>query len=130
MSDANTDAPPAPPAQPSLARFGAAGLGLLHGHIELLGLELQEQKSNSLQALALTALTLLAGWLLLLGLSALLLIALWDDYRLQAISGLCLFYALLLLASLWRLRKLLNSASNPFSASLYELARDRERLLP
>jgi uncharacterized membrane protein YqjE len=127
MSDANTDAPPA---QPSLARFGAAGIGLLQSHIELFALELQEQKSSSLQALALTALALLAGWLLLMGLSALLLIALWDEYRLPTMSGLCMLYALLLLVSLWRLRKVLNSASNPFSASLCELARDRERLLP
>jgi uncharacterized membrane protein YqjE len=127
MSDANPDAPPA---KPSLASFGAAGIGLLHSHVELFGLELQEQKANSLQALALTGLALLAGWLLLMGLSALLLIALWDDYRLPTISGLCLFYALLLLASLWRLRKVLDSTSNPFSASLCELARDRERLLP
>jgi uncharacterized membrane protein YqjE len=127
MSDTSTDGATT---KPSLARAGAAGLGLLHGHIELLGLELQEQKSNSLQALALTGVTLLAGWLLLIGLSAWLLIALWDDYRLPTISGLCGFYALLLLVSLWRLSKVLNSASNPFSASLSELARDRERLLP
>lgn len=127
MGDTTTDTAPS---KPSLARFGAAGLGLLHGHIELLGLELAEQKSNSLQALACTALALLAGWLLLIGLSALLLISLWDDYRVATISGLCMFYALLLLASLWRLRKLLSNASHPFSASLCELARDRERLLP
>lgn len=127
MSGSHTEAAPS---TPSLARAGAAGLGLLHGHIELLGLELQEQKSNSLHALALTGLALLAGWLLLIGLSALLLISLWDDYRLATISGLCVFYALLLLASLWRLRKLLSNASHPFSASLCELARDRERLLP
>lgn len=127
MSSTDTDVASA---KPSLARLGAAGLGLLHSHIELFGLELQEQKANGLQALALAAIALLAGWLLLIGVSTLLLIALWDDYRLQAISGLCLFYTALLLASLWRLRKVLNSAGNPFSASLAELARDRERLLP
>lgn len=127
MSGANTDSPPT---TPSLSRIGAAGLGLLHSHIELLGLELQEQKARSLQALALAALALLCAWLLLLGLSALLLIALWDDYRLQSIVGLCLLYSLLLLLSLWRLRTLLNSSANPFSATLSELARDREQLLP
>jgi uncharacterized membrane protein YqjE len=127
MNDSNSDAAPT---TPSLARAGAAGLGLLHSHIELLGLELEEQKSNSLQALAYTAVALLAAWLLLIGLSALLLVSLWDDYRVATISGLCGFYALLLLGSLWRLRKLLSNASNPFSASLCELARDRERLLP
>lgn len=127
MSDTDTNAASS---TPSLARAGAAGLGLLHSHIELFGLELQEQKTNSLQALTLTAMALLAGWLLLIGVSALLLIALWDDHRLATISGLCLFYFLLLLASLWRLRTVLNRASSPFSASLSELARNREHLLP
>lgn len=127
MSEANTDTPVT---SASLTRLGAAGLGLLHSHIELFGLELQQQKTNSLQALALTALALLAGWSLMLSLSALMLVVFWDDYRLQCSIGLCLFYALLMLLSLWRLRQTLNSASNPFSASLAELARDRERLLP
>ena len=48
MSDAST---PATPPAPSLQRLGAAALGLLHGHVELFGIELQEQKERSLQAL-------------------------------------------------------------------------------
>jgi uncharacterized membrane protein YqjE len=127
MSDANTDTPVT---GASLTRFGAAGLGLLHSHIELFALELQQQKTNSLQALVLAALALLAGWSLILSLSALLLVVFWDDYRLQCSIGLCLFYALLMLLSLRRLRATLNTASSPFSASLTELAHDRERLLP
>ena len=127
MSSTNTDTPPT---TPSLSRFGAAALGLLHSHVELLGLELQEQKARSLQTLALAAFALLCAWLLLIGLSALVLIALWDDYRLQSIVGLCLLYGLLLLLSLWQLRKRLNNSANPFSATLNELARDREQLLP
>lgn len=127
MSSTHTDNPPT---TPSLSRFGAAGLGLLHSHVELLGLELQEQKARSLQTLALAAFALLCAWLLLIGLSALVLIALWDDYRLHSIVGLCLLYGLLLLLSLWRLRERLNNSANPFSATLSELARDREQLLP
>lgn len=37
--------------RPSLRRFGAAFLGLLHGHVELFGIELQEQKANTLRLL-------------------------------------------------------------------------------
>lgn len=126
MSDTHADNP----TTPSITRLGAATLGLLHSHLELFGLELQEQKERSLQTLALAAFALLCAWLLLIGLSALVLIALWDDYRLHSIVGLCLFYSLLLLLSLWRLRKNLNDSANPFSATLRELARDREQLLP
>lgn len=127
MTEASTD--PASPS-PSLQRLGASALGLLHAHIELFGIELQEQKERSLAALWLTGLSLLLLLLLLLGLSGLLLIACWDTYRLQAGLALCLFYSLALLLCVWRLRRVLASQAAPFSASLAELARDRERLLP
>lgn len=127
MSDAST---PATPPAPSLQRLGAAALGLLHGHVELFGIELQEQKERSLQALVLAGAALIAGLLLLLGLSALLLIVAGEAYRLHAILTLCLVYCLALLVCVWRLRRLLCNPLPPFSATLTELARDRERLLP
>ena len=126
MSDTST---PATPPAPSLQRLGAAALGLLHGHVELFGIELQEQKERSLQALVLAGMALIAGLLLLLGLSALLLVA-GETYRLHAILALCLVYSLALLVCVWRLRRLLCNPLPPFSATLAELARDRERLLP
>lgn len=115
---------------PSLLRLSAAFLGLLHGHVELFGMELQEQKTNSLRLLLFAGLALLCSCLLLLSLSTLVLIALWDTYRLHAILGLCLFYALATLFCAVRLYNVLNDESSPFSATLEELARDRERLLP
>jgi uncharacterized membrane protein YqjE len=126
MQDAAENTPTAP----CLSKVGSAGLGLLQGHIELLGLELQELKNNHLKALALTALAIVSGMLLLIGISALLLVLVWDDYGIQGIAGLSLVYVLLLLLSLYQLRKLLSMAANPFSATLSELARDRERLVP
>lgn len=127
MSDAST---PATPPTPSLQRLGAAALGLVYGHVELFGIELQEQKERSLQALILTGMALIAGLLLLLGLSALLLVLAGEAYRLHAILSLCLVYSLALLLCVWRLRRLQCNPLPPFSATLAELARDRERLLP
>ena len=80
-------------------RLGAAFLGLLHSHVELLGIELQEQKARTVSLLLIYALinvglALVFGLLLLLGLSALVLIVLWDSYRLPGIIGLCVFYTL------------------------------------
>lgn len=117
-------------AMPSLKRFGAAALGLLSGHVELLGVELQEQKTYGLHTLVWTGLSMMAGLLLVIGLSALLLVALWDEYRLQAIIGLCAFYGVASLLCLWRLRVTLRRSSSPFSATRAELARNREQLLP
>ncbi|MGR0053530.1 phage holin family protein [Pseudomonas aeruginosa] len=116
--------------RPSLRRFGAAFLGLLHGHVELFGIELQEQKANTLRLLLFAGLALVFALLLLVGLSLLVLIVFWDTNRLAAALGLCLFYVIGSLFCGWRLHQSINDESSPFSATLEELANDRERLLP
>lgn len=115
---------------PSLKRFGAATLGLLSGHVELFGVELQEQKIHGLRALMWAGSVLFVGLLLLIVLSALVLLFFWDSYRMQAMIGLCAFYAIALLLCIWRLRATLKATSVPFSATRTELARNRDRLLP
>ncbi|HHM8466386.1 TPA: phage holin family protein [Pseudomonas aeruginosa] len=116
--------------RPSLRRFGAAFPGLLHGHVELFGIELQEQKANTLRLLLFAGLALVFALLLLVGLSLLVLIVFWDTNRLAAALGLCLFYVIGSLFCGWRLYQSINDESSPFSATLEELANDRERLLP
>lgn len=116
--------------RPSLRRFGAAFLDLLHGHVELFGIELQEQKANTLRLLLFAGLALVFALLLLVGLSLLVLIVFWDTNRLAAALGLCLFYVIGSLFCGWRLYQSINDESSPFSATLEELANDRERLLP
>ncbi|EPV2316042.1 phage holin family protein [Pseudomonas aeruginosa] len=116
--------------RPSLRRFGAAFLGLLHGHVELFGIELQEQKANTLRLLLFAGLALVFALLLLVGLSLLVLIVFWDTNRLAAALGLCLFYVIGSLFCGWRLYQSINDESSPFSATLEELANNRERLLP
>ncbi|MEZ1492090.1 phage holin family protein [Pseudomonas aeruginosa] len=116
--------------RPSLRGFGAAFLGLLHGHVELFGIELQEQKANTLRLLLFAGLALVFALLLLVGLSLLVLIVFWDTNRLAAALGLCLFYVIGSLFCGWRLYQSINDESSPFSATLEELANDRERLLP
>lgn len=113
-----------------LRSMGAAALGLLHGHLELLGIELQEQKAASLRQLLYAGAALVFGLLMLFALSVLVLLLFWDSYRLQAIVALCLFHGLGCLLALWRLRAALRRQTSPFSASLEELARAREQLLP
>ncbi len=131
MRDEMDDASPSAPGRgPSPRRFGGALLGLLHGHLALFGEELKEQRSLSLQLLVLTGLGLVFGLLLLIGLSAALVIGFWDSHRLTVIIALCAFYGVGLLACLFALLHRLRTAPAPFSASLEELARDREQLLP
>ena len=68
--------------------------------------------------------------LLLTALSGLLLVLLWDSYRLAGIIGLCVFYGIAALYCGLRLKAAVFDESSPFGATLEELAKDRERLLP
>ena len=111
-------------------RLCAAVLGLLHGHIELLGIELQEQKARTLSLLLFAGLALVFALLLLTALSGLLLVMLWDSYRLAGIIGLCVFYGLAAIYCGLRLKAAVFDESSPFNATLEEIAKDRERLLP
>ncbi|MBM7060931.1 phage holin family protein [Pseudomonas sp. UL073] len=112
-------------------RLGAAVLGLLHDHVELFGIELQEQKGRSLRLLLFAGFSLIFGLLLIVGLSSVLIVALWDtEYRMPAMIGLCLLYAIATGYCAVRLHAAVTDESSPFSATLQELARDRERLQP
>ncbi|MFK8330091.1 phage holin family protein [Pseudomonas sp. BJa5] len=114
----------------SSKRLGAAVLGLLHGHVELFGIELQEQKARTLSLLLFAGLALVFALLLLIALSALVLVLLWDSYRLAGVIGLCVFYGVAALFCALRLKAAVHDESSPFSSTLEELAKDRERLLP
>jgi uncharacterized membrane protein YqjE len=111
-------------------RLGAAVLGLLHSHIELFGIELQEQKSRTVSLLLFAGLALVFALLALVALSGLILILLWDNYRIPGMIGLCVFYLLAGLFCGLRLKAAVFDESSPFSGTLEELANDRERLLP
>jgi uncharacterized membrane protein YqjE len=111
-------------------RLGAAVLGLLHSHIELFGIELQEQKSRTVSLLLFAGLALVFALLALVALSGLILILLWDNYRVPGMIGLCIFYLLAGLFCALRLKAAIFDESSPFSGTLEELANDRERLLP
>ncbi len=111
-------------------RLGAAFLGLLHSHVELLGIELQEQKARTVSLLLFAGLALVFALLLFIGLSALVLVLVWDSYRLTGIIGLCVFYTLAAIFCGLRLKAAVFDDSSPFNATLEELAKDRERLLP
>lgn len=102
----------------------------MHTHVELFGIELQEQKARTVSLLLFAGLALVFGLLLLTGLSALLLIVLWDSYRLAGIVGLCTFYLLAAIFCGLRLKAAIFDESSPFHATLEELANDRERLMP
>ena len=122
--------PAAESSRPSLKRLGGAFVGLLQSHLELLGIEFQEEKSRSFRLFVFSGLSLIFGLLVLLGLSTVVLIAFWDTYRLPAAIGLCLLFTAALLVCVHKATCLAREGETPFRATVAELARDKERLLP
>ncbi len=116
--------------KPSLKKLGGAFVGLLQGHLELLGIEFQEEKARTVRLFLLAGVSLILGLLVLIGLSAALVIVFWDSHRITAILVLCAIYAVGMAICIGRALKLAKACASPFQATIEELTRDRERLLP
>jgi uncharacterized membrane protein YqjE len=122
------EAGPAPGRSGPLRDLLGAALGLLGTHVELLGIEIQEEKERLRQ---IVVLAILAGAGVTLGLllaSAFIVLLFWDSYRLQALGALVLVWLGLAAWALAGLRRGLAEHPNPFAASVAELERDREHL--
>ncbi len=112
----------------TLRRMAGNALAIAQIRLELLGIELQEEKQRiaALLAFSLAAGLLLACALLALGLA--LTILLWDSHRWLGI-GLAL--GIYIAGGLWALANAVNLARAPstlFTASVAELRRDRAAL--
>jgi uncharacterized membrane protein YqjE len=103
-------------------------LGLLSAHVQLFGVELQEEKERLVELAVLGACALVLFSMALLLVTLLVIAALWDNYRLQSIIGLILLYAGLGVAALATIRRKLDAHPNPFAATAAELDKDLNRL--
>ncbi|HAB63647.1 MAG TPA: hypothetical protein DCE49_05500, partial [Pseudomonas sp.] len=115
---------------PSIKKMGSAVAGLVQGHLELIGIEIQEERARVFKLFLLASLSLILGLLILVGLSAAIVIAFWDSNPIAAILVLCAIYAVVLAVCISRAIRLAKESVSPFQATVEELARNRERLLP
>lgn len=130
MNDAAGKAPDPQGLFASTKGLLGTGLSLLHNRLELLGVELAEERVRlvSLLAYGATAFLCLAAGLIFL--AVFLTVLLWENNRLLALG---VFSALFLgagVASLTLAMSLARSGSRLFSASLAELRKDRDALDP
>src|SRR5690606_30142910 len=105
-------------------------VGLLQGHLELLGIEVQEEKVRTFRLFLLAGGSLILGLLILVGLSADIVIAIWEGHRNSAILVLCAIYAVNMIIYIVRGLKLAKECATPFKSTLEDFDRNRERLLP
>ena len=122
---------PAPPGFFQSARTLLANLtGLAHARLELLSVELQEELAR-LGLILLVALVCL--FFVILGIAfatVALLIAVGDEYRLAAATLFAVsFFVVGALSAAW-MRRLSRAKPRVFDASLSELRRDRDLLMP
>lgn len=104
------------------------GVALLHNRLELLGVELAEERVRVVSLVAYSGAAFLCIAAGLIFLAIFFTVLLWESNRLLALG---VFSALFLgagIASLMLAKNLARSGSKLFSASLAELRRDREAL--
>ena len=113
----------------SLRSLATGALGLVAAHVELVGVEIQQEKERVAELAVLGACALVLFGMALLLVTFLIVAALWDN-RLLAISGLAVVYVGLGAYAVASIRRRLDAHPNPFAGTAAELDKDRERLMP
>jgi len=114
----------------SVKRLASTLISIVSTRLELLANELQEERLHLTQMFFLSLLALFCFGMALLLLTIFITVLFWDDHRIAVLGGLCaLFFMSGILIALL-LRSKAQSRPRLFSASLAELARDREQLDP
>lgn len=114
----------------SLKRLADTLLAIFHTRLELLSNELEEERLRIAQMLFYGSVALFFFGLAIMLLTVFIVVLFWDSHRLLVLGG---FAALFFVAGLlvWNaLRCMALEKSKLFSASLAELANDRDRLAP
>lgn len=112
----------------SLRAVMASFVGLLQTRLDLVSTEIEEERERLKGLILLAAISLFCVSLAAILLTAFVVILFWEAHRLYVLAGLALFYlAAGAIAALVMQRK---AAHRPrlFSATVAELAKDRERL--
>jgi len=113
----------------SLRSLAATSVGILKTRLELVAIELAEEKSRLMGLLILALAGLLCLAIGLLMFSFLIVVAFWDtDHRLLSIVLVGLVYLMLGIGMLLAVRKKAIDAPIAFEETLAELERDRELL--
>jgi uncharacterized membrane protein YqjE len=114
--------------QSSLRRLGATLLGIAHTRLELLAIELEDEKRRLLGVLGWGALAILMGGFGLVFLAVWLTVMFWETHRLLALGSFSVLFLGLAAWAVWRAQTLLKDSQGWLSATLDELEADRQAL--
>lgn len=105
-------------------------LVIFQTRLELLSLEVEEERLNIKQMLLYGSIAVLFFGLATILLTTFVVVVFWDSYRLQVLASFIGLYFVVGLLALNALQRGANKKSHLFSASLAALADDRDQLAP
>jgi uncharacterized membrane protein YqjE len=109
-----------------LRRILSSVFAILQTRLELIGIELAEEKDRLLGVLFLGLAAMMLATMALIALTALVAIAFWDTYRWQSLAGITAVYAIAAVVCGLKARSGLLNAPIVFEATLAEFEKDRD----
>jgi len=112
----------------SLSALATTLVAIIHTRLDLLSTDIEEEREH---LLSLVALSLIALFCLMVGvvlMTVLLIVALWETYRLLAIGSLAGVFLTAGLVAWYLVKRKAKAKPRLFLASLLELRKDRQKL--
>ncbi|HZZ13022.1 MAG TPA: phage holin family protein [Paraburkholderia sp.] len=109
-----------------LRRIIGSVFAILQTRLELVGIELAEEKDRLLGVLFLGLAAMMLAMMALIALTVLVAIAFWDTYRWQGLAGITAVYAIAALLCALKARSGLRNAPMVFEATIAEFEKDRD----
>jgi len=109
----------------TLRALGDSLVGSLHDRLELISVEVQEEKHRLIQTFVWISAAIFTGMMAIAFASLTLVVYFWSTARVAAIGGLTLLYAGAAVAIIVALRRHLARQPRAFAATLEEFKQDR-----
>jgi uncharacterized membrane protein YqjE len=109
-----------------LRRIVSSVFSIFETRLELIGIELAEEKERLIGVLFLGLAAMMLAMMALITLTVLIAIAFWDTYRWQSLAAITVAYALVAVLCAVRARAGLSDAPNIFDSTLAEFKKDRD----
>jgi uncharacterized membrane protein YqjE len=114
----------------SLRRLGDNLLATVHDRIELVAVELQEEKLRLVQTFIWISTAVFTGMMALVFVSLTIVYLFWDQWRLGVLITFAVVYSLIFVAVVLAFRRHLAREPRPLDATLKEMAEDRSCIPP
>lgn len=114
----------------SAKRLASTLIAIVSTRLELLASEVQEERLRLTEMFFLSLFALFCFGMGVLLLTVFITVLFWDEHRLAVLGGLCILFFVMATLMAMLLRNKARTRPKLFSASLAELARDREQMEP